>query len=193
MLGIGVKIATISTILHGNLYPMHSDMNFAFQYPIFGPEIQCPHCRQTIPALTLTDTYLCSRHGAFEADPKTGELVHLQSSRNWCLWEGEWYRQHTHPDGIRFEIHDALDKLYTQGYRATKVIIAERYRELIGSYLDRHHPWMGNPDRPTPRLFGLPVEFSPLPSDEPCWQVINFELEKEPGIPVQYPYFRMSP
>ena len=193
MLGIDVKIATISTHPARESLPMRSDMNFAFQFPIFGPEIQCPHCRQTIPALTLTDTYLCSRHGAFEADPQTGELVHLQSSRNWCLWNGEWYRQHTHPDGIRFEIHDALDKLYTQGYRATKVIIAERYRDLIASYLDRHHPWMGNPDRSTPRLFGLPVEFSPQPTDEPCWKVINFELEKEPGIPVQYPYFRMSP
>lgn len=168
-------------------------MTSAFQYPIFGPEIQCPHCRQPIPALTLTDTYLCSRHGAFEANPKTGELVHLQSSRNWCLWDGEWYRQHNHPDGIRFEIHDALDKLYTQGYRATKVIIAERYRDLIASYLERNHPWLGDSERSAPRLFGLPVEFSPVPTTEPCWQTINFALEKEPGIPVQYPYFRMSP
>jgi uncharacterized protein (TIGR02652 family) len=187
-----------------------ADMNFAFQYPIFGPEIQCPHCRQTIPALTLTDTYLCSRHGAFEANPKTGELVHLQSSRNWCLWEGEWYRQHTHPDGIRFEIHDALDKLYTQGYRATKVIIAERYRDLISSYLDspgggtfrdspgatlrdRQHAWTDTPEPVYPRLFGLPVEFSSDPDDRSRWNTINFDLEKEPGIPVQYPYFRMSP
>jgi uncharacterized protein (TIGR02652 family) len=177
-------------------------MNFDLQYPIFGPEIQCPHCRQPIPALTLTDTYLCNRHGAFEADPNTGELVHLQSNRHWCLWEGEWYRQHTHPDGIRFEIHDALDKLYTQGYRATKVIIAERYRELIGGYLVgtdvpkdlRHQAWAGVTEEPSlPRLFGLPVEFSPKPLTVPCWKVINFDLEKEPGIPIQYPYFRMSP
>jgi uncharacterized protein (TIGR02652 family) len=177
-------------------------MNFALQYPIFGPEIHCPHCRQTIPALTLTDTYLCSRHGAFEADPHTSELVHLQSSRHWRWWEGEWYRQHTHPDGIRFEIHDALDKLYTQGYRATKVIIAERYRELISSYLVIEPSGKDHRDRsrlePTdqvigPHLFGLPVEFSSISPAEPCWQVINFQLEKEPGIPVQYPYFRMSP
>ena len=177
-------------------------MNFALQYPIFGSEIQCPHCRQTIPALTLTDTYLCSRHGAFEADPQTGELVHLQSSRHWCLWENEWYRQHTHPDGIRFEIHDALDKLYTQGYRTTKVIIAQRYQELIGSYLvgtesakdRRYHSWAGDTEQPiVPRLFGLPVEFSPEATAEPRWKVINFALEKEPGIPIQYPYFRMSP
>ncbi|MDB9460072.1 DUF2396 family protein, partial [Dolichospermum circinale CS-545/17] len=31
-------------------------INPGFQYPIFGPEIQCPHCRQNISALTLTDT-----------------------------------------------------------------------------------------------------------------------------------------
>jgi uncharacterized protein (TIGR02652 family) len=184
-------------------------MNFALQYPIFGPEIQCPHCRQIIPALTLTDTYLCTRHGAFEADPHTEDLVHLQSSRHWCLWEGEWYRQHTHPDGIRFEIHDALDKLYTQGYRATKVIIAERYRELIGGYLvgtnslltkplsekqkDLTDPSPNESGQPIlPRLFGLPVEFSAETTTEPCWKVINFNLEKEPGIPIQYPYFRMS-
>ncbi len=188
-------------ILHGNPFRRAPDMNFASHYPIFGPEIQCPHCRQPIPALTLTDTYLCSRHGAFEADPQTEELVHLQSSRHWCLWEGEWYRQHTHPDGIRFEIHDALDKLYTQGYRATKVIIAERYRESIASYLDspgaipreRYPEGIDNSPSPALRLFGLPVEFSPEPTDDPRWKVINFDLEKEPGIPVQYPYFRMSP
>jgi uncharacterized protein (TIGR02652 family) len=177
-------------------------MTFVLQYPIFGSEIQCPHCRQIIPALTLTDTYLCARHGAFEADPHTGELVHLQSSRHWCRWEGEWYRQHTHPDGIRFEIHDALDKLYSQGYRATKVIIAERYRSLIGSYLvnpdsskehDVGSSTEATPPPMLPRLFGLPVEFSPTATSAPCWKVINFDLEKEPGIPIQYPYFRMSP
>jgi hypothetical protein len=74
---------------------------------------------------------------------------------------------------------------------------------LIGGYLvgdnagkeNRHHPWSGSAtEQPTmPRLFGLPVEFSPAADEEPCWKVINFDLEKEPGIPIQYPYFRMSP
>ena len=105
-------------------------------YPIFGSEITCPHCRQTIQALTLTDSYLCSRHGAFEANPETKVLKHLQSGREWRLWEEKWYRQHTHPDGIRFEIHEALDRLYTEGYRATKVTIASRYYNLISSYLE---------------------------------------------------------
>ncbi|GAB4149298.1 MAG: TIGR02652 family protein [Cyanobacteria bacterium J069] len=167
-------------------------MNPALQYPIFGPEIQCPHCRQTIPALTLTDTYLCQRHGAFEANPKTGELIHLQSGRHWRQWDNEWYRQHTHPDGIRFEIHEALDRLYTQGYRATRVIIARRYQDLISTYLDRSAPWRGQADSTArPRLYGLPVEFSPDPKEAPCWDVINFDLEKEPGAPVRYPYFRL--
>jgi len=166
--------------------------NLALQYPVFGPDIQCPHCRQEIPALTLTDSYLCPRHGAFEADPSTNDLVHLQSGRHWRLWNGEWYRQHTHPDGIRFEIHEALDQLYTQGYRATKVVIANRYRELVSSYLERNTPWRNNNnDSQAPKLYGLPVEFSPEPLEDPSWDVINFNLEKEPGIPKRYPYFRL--
>jgi uncharacterized protein (TIGR02652 family) len=164
------------------------------QYPIFGPEIHCPHCRQAIAALTLTDTYLCSRHGAFEADPKTTNLVHLQSGRHWRPWEDEWFRQHTHPDGIRFEIHEALDRLYTQGFRATRVIIAHRYVEMISTYLERSTPWRGQTDSAQPLLYGLPVSFSPDPATvppEPRWEIINFDLEKEPGAPVRYPYFRL--
>jgi uncharacterized protein (TIGR02652 family) len=165
-------------------------MNSGLQYPIFGPDIECPHCRQVIPALTLTDTYLCPRHGAFEADPKTEELVHLQSGRHWRRWNDQWYRQHNHPDGIRFEIHEALDKLYTEGYRATKVIIARRYQDLVSTYLERNSSWRGNSEA-FPRLYGLPVEFSPEPKEDPCWDVINFDLEKEPGVPKRYPYFRL--
>lgn len=165
-------------------------VNLSLQYPVFGPEINCPHCRQVVPALTLTDTYLCPRHGAFEVNPDTGELVHLQSGRQWRRWNEEWYRQHTHPDGIRFEIHEALDRLYTQGYRATKVIIACRYRDLVSAYLERNAAWRNNPES-MPRLYGLPVEFSPDPEDEPSWEVINFDLEKEPGVPKRYPYFRL--
>ncbi len=161
------------------------------QYPIFGPEIQCPHCRQMLPALTLTDTYLCQRHGAFEANPETKELVHLQSGRHWRQWQSEWYRQHTHPDGIRFEIHEALDRLYTEGYRATRVIIAQRYQELISNYLERNTSWTKGSDRAGgPRLYGLPVEFGPDPTQAPQWEVINFALDKEPGLPNQSPYSR---
>lgn len=163
-------------------------MNLGLQYPIFGPEISCPHCRQTIPALTLTDTYLCTRHGAFEADPKLEELIHLPSGRRWRQWKNQWYRQHTHPDGIRFEIHEALDRLYTEGYRATKVTIAHRYRDLVGSYLERSHPWQEGIEEKPAKLYGLPVVFSPESSTEPYWEIINFSLEKEPGVPRHYPY-----
>lgn len=160
----------------------------SLQYPIFGPEIQCPHCRQVMPALTLTDAYLCQRHGAFEAEPQSGDLVHLQSGRHWRQWQGEWYRQHTHPDGIRFEIHEALDRLYTQGYRATRVIIAHRYQDLIRTYLERNTPWTSAAQSGQPRLYGLPVAFSPDTLDDPQWQVINFTLDKEPGLPSHSPY-----
>jgi uncharacterized protein (TIGR02652 family) len=162
------------------------------QYPIFGPEIQCPHCRQMLSALTLTDTYLCQRHGAFEADPHTKELIHLQSGRHWRQWDGEWYRQHTHPDGIRFEIHEALDRLYGEGLRATRVIIAKRYQELIATYLDRGAPWSKTMEgNELPRLYGLPVEFGPDPSaGDLRWDVINFDLDKEPGLPTYSPYSR---
>jgi len=157
-------------------------MNLTLQYPIFGAEIACPHCRQAIPALTLTDTYLCPRHGAFEADPKTADLIHLQSGRAWRQWNGEWYRQHTHPDGIRFEIHEALDAVYTQGYRATRVIIADRYRSVISAYFERSSSWSPHhPDSPLPKLYGLPVVFSPRSEEDPRWGVINFDLEKEPN------------
>ncbi|MEE3717078.1 TIGR02652 family protein [Tumidithrix elongata RA019] len=155
------------------------------QYPVFGPEIKCPHCRQIIPALILTDTYLCPRHGAFEVKQETKDLVHLQSERQWRLWDGEWYRQHTHPDGIRFEIHETLDKLYTQGYRATKVTIAHRYISLVSPYLERSPV-----DSDIQRLYGLLVEFSPPEQAEPRWGVVNFEMDKEFGAPRGYPYFR---
>jgi uncharacterized protein (TIGR02652 family) len=161
-------------------------MTQSFQYPIFGPEIYCPHCRQPIAALTLTDSYLCHRHGAFEADPKTGELVHLQSGRHWRLWEDEWYRQHDHPDGIRFEIHEALDNLYRSGNQVTKIIIAHRYQELVSLYLERN-----NNDFKCFKLYNIPVEFSPESSTDPRWNVINFDFQTKPGVPQRYPYFRL--
>jgi conserved hypothetical protein TIGR02652, cyanobacterial len=95
------------------------------------------------------------------------------------------------PDGIRFEIHEALDRLHTQGYRATRIIIAQRYRELISVYLERSTSWRGESESPMPKLYGLPVDFSPESQEEACWEVINFDLEKEPGVPIRYPYFRL--
>ncbi|NJR48411.1 MAG: TIGR02652 family protein [Leptolyngbyaceae cyanobacterium CSU_1_3] len=102
-------------------------------YPIFGSEIHCPQCHRTIPALFLTDTYICPQHGAFEANPTTHELIHVQSERSWRQWENQWHRQHLHPDGLRFEIAEALDRLYREGYRATQIIIAHRCLGTCGS------------------------------------------------------------
>ncbi|NEO27875.1 MAG: DUF2396 family protein, partial [Kamptonema sp. SIO4C4] len=69
---------------------------------------------------------------------------------------------------------------------------ASRYRELVSTYLERSSPWQGSQgDAKTPRLYGLPVTFSPEATDDPQWDVINFTLEKEPGVPVRYPYFRL--
>lgn len=163
----------------------------ASQYPIYGSEIQCPHCRQTIPALVLTDSYLCTRHGAFEANPETQELVHVQSGRHWRQWEDLWYRQHTHPDGVRFEIHEELDRLYTKGFRATKVIIAQRYQPLMTPYLEHGAPWQNQGAEKVPKLYGLPVGFSESAEADPRWAIINFDLEKEPGVPTQYRYLKI--
>lgn len=169
-------------------------MEVTFAHPLFGPEIRCPHCHQTIPALTLTDSYLCQRHGAFEASPETQELVHLQSGRRWRRWDDRWFRQHTHVDGIRFEIHEELDRLHAQGMRATAVTIATRYSSLLKSYLEnspsrryRTGQW---------QLYGLPVSFSSdadseESSDSARWSTINFELTEEVGPPPRYSPFRL--
>jgi uncharacterized protein (TIGR02652 family) len=149
-------------------------LNLALQYPIFGPEIHCPHCQQIIPALTLTDTYLCHAHGPFEANPETQDLVHLYSGRSWRRWEGRWYHQHRHPDGLRFEIHEALDQLYTQGYRAVKITVAQRYRSLLIPYFKRTLRLLSDSNDGL-GLYGLPVLFST--DEDPRWQVINFDLE----------------
>jgi uncharacterized protein (TIGR02652 family) len=162
-------------------------LHLNLQYPIFGSEILCPHCSQTIIAITLTDSYLCDRHGAFEADSGNSTLVHVTTGRHWRQWANQWYRQHTHPDGIRFEIHEALDNLYTEGYRATKVIIAHRYKEIIISYLQNG----GNTKQGEPKIYGLPVEFTSPVDNDPYWNVVNFKLEKEEGIQKRQPYFRI--
>lgn len=167
-------------------------MSMAFSYPIFGSTIICPHCRETLPALTLTDIYLCQRHGAFEANGHTHELVHLQSGRRWRLWQGEWFRQHTHVDGIRFEIHEELDRLRVKGIQPTQILLAERYRELMTPHLEEQRSSSRQHFANQIQLYGLPVVFSSPPIEhldrdpESRWQVINFELcqESDPKDPV---------
>jgi uncharacterized protein (TIGR02652 family) len=165
-------------------------INLSFQYPIFGSEIQCPHCRQVIQALTLTDSYLCDRHGAFEANPETEELIHLQSDRRWKRCENKWYQQHNNPDGIRFEIHEALDRVYIESFNVTKIIIAQRYQHFITPYLQSETLDDSDNESKRLKLYGIPVEFSPPNSDDVSWQIINFILEKKPGIPSDSPSIR---
>jgi hypothetical protein len=69
--------------------------------------------------------------------------------------------------------------------------LANRYRDLMRNHLEKGAPWIAEGE--PPRLLGLPVIFSSPATEQPCWETINFELEKEPGIPVHYPYFRMTP
>ncbi|MEQ9000185.1 MAG: TIGR02652 family protein [Coleofasciculus sp. B1-GNL1-01] len=157
-------------------------------YPIFGTEIRCPQCHQPIPALLLTDSYVCPEHGAFEANPNTGELVHVQSGRCWHQWEGQWYRQHIHPDTLRFEIAEALEHLYRNGYRATQVIVAQRYKEMLGNSLEHHADWFRQFYFVKQRLYGVPVEFSSDQHTEPRWKIMNFEFQTEPGNPTNYTY-----
>ncbi|NJN76638.1 MAG: TIGR02652 family protein [Synechococcaceae cyanobacterium RL_1_2] len=155
---------------------------FNSQYPIFGPEIICPHCHQPISALTLTDIYLCHRHGPFEADPATKILTHTNSGRQWKQWQRQWYRQHIHHDGLRFEIHEALDQLYAEGWRATQITIAPRYRAMLEQYLITEQGL---------QLYGIPTTFALPHPNQQEWEVINFNLEKEAGLPKDYPYYRI--
>jgi uncharacterized protein (TIGR02652 family) len=157
-----------------------TDFFSPLQYPFFGSEINCPHCDKQIPALILTDAYLCNRHGAFEVESQN--LVHLQSGRSWQRWEDRWYRQHTHPDSLIAEIQDALDDMYRQGWRVTKIAIAQRYQDLISPFLNSTEGFNeGFDNKEAVLLFGVSLEFKS--ECEIRWQVINFELIKQQGIP----------
>ena len=72
------------------------------------------------------------------------------------------------------------------------MVIAQRYKSLISTYLERSAPWRGQAESKNPRLYGLPVEFSADAASDPRWDVINFALDKEPGAPARHPYpFRL--
>jgi uncharacterized protein (TIGR02652 family) len=134
------------------------------------------------------ETYMCPRHGAFEANPHSRELIHIQSGRCWKLWDGVWYRQHLLPDTLRFEIAEALNRLYRRGYRATQIIIAHRYQESLVPSLANHSDWFQSFYFVKHQLYGVPVAFSPDSLAESRWQIINFEFETEPGEPKNYTY-----
>ncbi len=153
---------------------------------MFGVNIHCPLCCRLSPALLLTDAYLCPRHGVFEAHRVTSSLVHQDSGQVWHHWQGHWYQQHLYPEGLKIEIYKALDHLHHQGHRGIKITLARRYEALVQPHLESQSNWLQQIYYTKPRLYGLPLEFSPAINANSRWQVINFELSTELGSPAQY-------
>ena len=156
--------------------------------PSFGETIDCPRCHRSIPALILTDAYLCPHHGLFEVGPRENEVIHLDSGQRWRFWEGRWYRQHQQIESLRAELFAGLDHLHHQGFHATGITLARRYRELVTPYLESGSDWFRQIYCGKLRLYGLPVAFQPETQADSRWQAIAFELTKAPGAPKTYTY-----
>lgn len=163
-------------------------MSLGSLLPALGETIRCPCCERPIPALVLTNAYLCPRHGLFEVGSKENEVIHLDSGRCWQSWQGHWYRQHQQIESLRAELFAALDHLHHQGFHATGITLAQRYRELVTPYLDSGSDWFRQIYYGKLRLYGLPVTFQPETQSDSRWQVISFELTKAPGSPKTYAY-----
>ena len=86
-------------------------MNLGSLLPSLGETIRCPCCDLLIPALVLTNAYLCPRHGLFEVGSKEDEVIHLDSGRRWQSWQGHWHRQHQQIESLRIELFAALEHL----------------------------------------------------------------------------------
>jgi len=156
--------------------------------PPLGETIHCPCCKRAIPALVLTDAYLCPRHGLFEVGSKENEVIHLDSGRRWQSWQGRWYHQHQQIESLRDELFAALAHLHHQGFHATEITLAQRYRELATPHLKSGSDWFRQIYYGKLRLYGLPVTFQPDTLPDSQWQVISFELTKVSGSPKTYNY-----
>ena len=156
--------------------------------PPLGKTIRCPCCNRPIPALMLTNAYLCPRHGLFEVGSEENEVIHLDSGWRWKSWQGQWHRQHQQIESLRAELLDALAHLHHQGFHATEITLAQRYRELVIFYLESGSNWFHQIYCGKPRLYGLPVIFQPETEVDPRWQIISFELTKVLGPPKNYTY-----
>ena len=178
-------------------------MSLGSLLPPLGETIHCPCCNLTIPVLILTDAYLCPRHGLFEVSSKENgskengsrengsrenEVIHLDSGQRWRSWQGHWYCQHQQIESLRIEIFAALDHLHHLWFHATKITLAQRYRELVTPYLESGSDWFHQIYYGKLRLYGLPVTFQPETQADSRWQVISFELTKVPGSPKTYTY-----
>ncbi|NEQ50861.1 MAG: TIGR02652 family protein [Leptolyngbya sp. SIO3F4] len=156
--------------------------------PPLGETICCPCCHRSIPALVLTDAYLCPRHGLFEVGSEKNEVIHLDTGRRWRSWQGQWYRQHQQIESLRREMFAALAHLHHQGFHATGITLAQRYRELVTPYLESGSDWFRQIYCGKLRLYGLPVTFQSETQADSRWHVISFELTKVPGPPKTYTY-----
>lgn len=156
--------------------------------PALGETIRCPCCNRAIPALVLTNAYLCPRHGLFEVGPAENGIIHLDSGRYWQSWQGQWYCQHQQIESLRTEIFAALDRLHHREFHATGITLAQRYRELVTPYLESRSDWFRQIYYGKRRLFGLPVTFQPDTQAGSRWQVIDFEFARKPGLPKIYTY-----
>lgn len=148
-------------------------------FPALGETIRCPYCHRSVPALMLTDAYLCPRHGLFEVCSADNGLIHLDSGRHWRSWQGKWYRQHQEIESLRTEFFAALAHLHHQGIHATSIILAQRYRELVTPHLESRSDWFRQIYYGKRRLFGLPVKFQPDIQTGSRWQVIAFEFAQD--------------
>ncbi|MEO1296654.1 MAG: TIGR02652 family protein [Cyanobacteria bacterium J06636_16] len=164
-------------------------MSLGSLLPALGAAIRCPCCHRSMPALVLTNAYLCPRHGLFEVITAEDGIIHLDSGRYWRDWQGQWYRQHQQIESLRTEIFAALDHLHHQGFYATGITLAQRYRDLVTPYVDSRSDWFRQIYYGKLRLFGLPVTFQPDTQTGSRWQVIAFEFAQAPGLPKTYPYF----
>ena len=120
-------------------------------------------------------------------------LLRMASSIStcWC-WRYHWPsqdRQHQQVESLRAEIFAALDHLHHQGFHATGITLAQRYRDLVTPYVESRSDWFRQVYYSKLRLFGLPVTFQPDTQTDSRWQVIAFELAKNLGSPKTYRYF----
>ena len=163
-------------------------MSLGSLLPPLGETIRCPCCDRPILALVLTNAYLCPRHGLFEVGADENEVIHLDSGRRWQSWQGHWYRQHQQIESLRDELLATLAHLHHQGFHATKITLAQRYRELVTPFLESGSNWFHQIYYGKLRLYGLPVTFQPETEVDSRWQIISFELTKVPGSPKTYTY-----
>ncbi|MEM9008757.1 MAG: TIGR02652 family protein [Cyanobacteria bacterium P01_F01_bin.86] len=164
-------------------------MSLGSLLPALGATIRCPCCDRAIPALVLTNAYLCPYHGLFEVSATANEVMQLDSGQYWRSWQGQWYRQHQQVESLRAEIFAALDHIHYQGFYATGITLAQRYRDLVTPYVESRSDWFRQVYYSKLRLFGLPVTFQPDTQTGSRWQVIAFELARKLGSPKTYSYF----